>query len=73
MVDRIDKNKDGNISEDELTEWVKYIVMKDATEYAKERLQKYYSKIMKDDGLISWEEFLSVTFPGPIKGTHACI
>ena len=69
LVDKIDKNKNGNISEDELTEWVTYISKKEAIDATKERLQEYYSELMKDDGLISWEEFLSVNFPGLIEGT----
>ena len=73
MVDKIDKNKDGNISENELTEWIKYISMYEATDFTKKRLEKSYSKVMKDDGLISWEEFFSIRFEGSIEGMYCTV
>lgn len=59
MVDQMDKNKDGFISEDELKRWIKDAQQK----HIYESVERQWSDFdMNSDGLISWEEYKNVTY-----------
>ncbi|XP_041636452.1 calumenin-A [Cheilinus undulatus] len=59
MVDQMDKNKDGFISEDELKRWIKDAQQK----HIYESVERQWSDFdMNNDGLISWGEYRNVTY-----------
>ncbi|XP_060885313.1 calumenin-A [Labrus mixtus] len=59
MVDQIDSNRDGFVSEDELKLWIKNAQKKHVYESV-ERQWKDFD--LNDDGVISWDEYKNVTY-----------
>ncbi|CAB4023097.1 calumenin-like isoform X3 [Paramuricea clavata] len=64
LVDKIDKNDDNNVSRSELTAWVKYISLKEPSEIAKKHWADNYITVIDADGLLSWENYIKLSFPG---------
>ncbi|XP_041820156.1 calumenin-A [Chelmon rostratus] len=59
IVDRIDSNKDGFISEDELKVWIKNAQKKHIYNSVEHQWKDFD---LNSDGLISWEEYKNVTY-----------
>lgn len=54
IVDKIDKDSNGNITKAELRAWMEYIQLK----HFRDEVDKRFQKIDTDnDGVISWDEF----------------
>ncbi|XP_028409499.1 reticulocalbin-1-like [Dendronephthya gigantea] len=64
LVDKIDKNGDGNVSKSEMTEWLKYISLNEPKELMRKYWADNYPSIIDGDGLISWEDYQALNFPG---------
>uniref|UniRef100_UPI0037E8FBA1 calumenin-A n=1 Tax=Semicossyphus pulcher TaxID=241346 RepID=UPI0037E8FBA1 len=59
MVDKIDSNRDGFVSEDELKVWIKNAQKK----HVLDSVERQWSDFdMNNDGLISWDEYKNVTY-----------
>ncbi|XP_029902201.1 calumenin-A [Myripristis murdjan] len=59
IVDRIDENKDGFVTEEELKAWIK----KAQKKYIYDNVDRQWKDFdMNNDGLISWEEYKNVTY-----------
>ncbi|KAM6961788.1 calumenin-A [Tautogolabrus adspersus] len=59
MVDQIDSNRDGFVSEDELKLWIKNAQNKHVYESVEGQWKDFD---MNNDGVISWEEYKNVTY-----------
>lgn len=66
IVEKIDGNKDGFISEDELKVWIKNAQKKHVYDSVEHQWKDFD---MNNDGLISWEEYKNVTY-GSYLGKH---
>lgn len=60
-------NGDGNITENELSDWIKYISLKESSDKTGKVFLEDYSKATKEDGLLSWQEFMNINYPGTGK------
>jgi hypothetical protein len=67
-VDKVDKNGDNNVSSSELTAWLKYISLKEPTAIVKKQWESDLGTIIDADGLISWEDYRKLNFPGEFHG-----
>lgn len=67
IVDKIDKDKDGLVTEQELEDWVRHVAHRYVYEDA-ERVWSYHDK--NEDGSIEWEEYQHTAF-GPIEDHNA--
>ena len=59
LYDRIDKNGDGEVSEDELNKWIKYSQSKYMWEDAEKQMQ---SNDENSDGYVDWTEYKKSTY-----------
>ncbi|XP_033471000.1 calumenin-A [Epinephelus lanceolatus] len=59
IVDKIDTNKDGLISEDELKNWIKLAQKRHVLDSVEHQWKDFD---MNDDGLISWDEYKNITY-----------
>lgn len=59
IVDKIDKNKDGKVTEDELQQWIQYVQKK----YVMEDTERMWADHDKgDDNKVTWESYRKRTF-----------
>lgn len=59
IVDKIDADKDGFVTEDELKAWIK----KSQRRYIYENVERQWKDFdLNSDDLISWEEYRNVTY-----------
>ena len=59
IVDKIDGNKDGYVTEEELNEWIK----KAQKRYIYDNVDRQWKDFdMNNDGKITWEEYKNVTY-----------
>ncbi len=64
IVDKIDTNKDGELTEGELEEWVRHVGRK----FIYDDVDRVWSYHDKDrDGFISWEDFRQSSY-GTVEG-----
>ncbi len=68
LVDKIDKNGDNNVSSSELAAWMKYISLKEPTTIVEKYWTNNFARIIDADGLISWEDYRKINFPGDNHG-----
>ena len=61
IVDKIDSDNDGQVTEHEMVAWIKYIQRRYVTDDAKLQWQNYGKK---DGGSLSWDEYENRTFGG---------
>ena len=59
LYDRIDKNGDGEVTEDELKNWIKYTQNKYIWEEAEKQMQ---SSDENSDGYVDWTEYKKSTY-----------
>lgn len=59
MVDRIDSNKDGFVSEEELKLWIENVQNRHMFENVEHQWNEFD---LNKDGLISWTEYRNVTY-----------
>ncbi len=67
---RIDRDRTGRISEDELADWVNAKAVEHYSEAREENQIKFNSFDINEDGLIEWDEFLEAYFT--IRGYDRC-
>ncbi|KAM3859207.1 calumenin-A [Diretmus argenteus] len=68
IVDKIDDNKDGAVTEEELKAWIK----KAQKKYIYDSVDRQWKEFdMNNDGLITWEEYKNVTYGNYIEDPDA--
>ncbi|XP_015243229.1 PREDICTED: calumenin isoform X2 [Cyprinodon variegatus] len=65
IVDRIDDNKDGFVSEEELELWIRNVQNRHMYENVEHQWHEFD---LNNDGLISWEEYRNVTYGSYLEG-----
>lgn len=58
IVDKIDKNHDGFVSEEELQHWIQYVQKK----YVIEDTDRMWKEHELDDGKLNWESYRKRTY-----------
>ncbi|XP_068590163.1 calumenin-A [Cebidichthys violaceus] len=59
IVDKMDQNKDGFVSEEELKDWIRRTQKKHVYDNVEQQWRDFD---VNDDGVISWEEYKNVTY-----------